>query len=67
VSPNRSGNSAPDSELLLPDELEELGKRGAEVNHLLARAIQNMMLDREPESFVYKDPGIMAIVGRGST
>jgi hypothetical protein len=37
------GISAPDSELLLADEVEELEELGAEVNHLLARAIQNMM------------------------
>jgi NADH:quinone reductase (non-electrogenic) len=29
-------------------------------------AIHSMMLDREPEPYVYRDSGITAIVGRGS-
>ena len=32
----------------------------------VAEAIHGLILDRVPEPFVYKDPGIMAIVGRGS-
>jgi len=43
-----------------------LARPAIEEGEYVAKAIHGMMLDREPEPFVYKDPGIMAIVGRGS-
>ena len=47
-------------------DLPMLARPAIEEGEYVAKAIHSMMLDREPEPFVYKDPGIMAIVGRGS-
>jgi NADH dehydrogenase len=47
-------------------DLPMLARPAIEEGAFVARAIHSLMLDREPEPFVYKDPGIMAIVGRGS-
>jgi NADH:quinone reductase (non-electrogenic) len=47
-------------------DLPMLARPAIEEGEYVARAIHSLMLDREPEPFVYKDPGIMAIVGRGS-
>src|SRR5882757_3030930 len=41
-----------------------LARPAIEEGEYVAKAIHSLMLDREPEPFVYKDPGIMAIVGR---
>ena len=46
--------------------LPMLARPAIEEGEYVAKAIHSLMLDREPEPFVYKDPGIMAIVGRGS-
>src|SRR6266566_2285144 len=47
-------------------DLPMLARPAIEEGEYVAKAIHSLMLDREPEPFVYKDPGIMAIVGRGS-
>lgn len=47
-------------------DLPMLARPAIEEGRYVAKAIHSLMLDREPEPFVYKDPGIMAIVGRGS-
>jgi NADH dehydrogenase len=47
-------------------DLPMLARPAIEEGEHVARAIRSLMLDREPEPFVYKDPGIMAIVRRGS-
>jgi NADH dehydrogenase len=46
--------------------LPMLARPAIEEGEYVAKAIHSLMLDRAPEPFVYKDPGIMAIVGRGS-
>jgi len=43
-----------------------LSRPAIEEAEYVARAIHSLMLDREPSPFVYHDPGIMAVVGRGS-
>ncbi len=43
-----------------------LARPAIEEGGCVARAMHSLMLDRESEAFVYKNPGIMAIVGRGS-
>ena len=47
-------------------DLPMLARPAIEEGEYVAKAIHSLMVDREPEPFVYKDPGIMAIVGRGS-
>lgn len=47
-------------------DLPMLARPAIEEGEYVAKAIHSLMLDREPEPFVYKDPGIMASVGRGS-
>jgi NADH:quinone reductase (non-electrogenic) len=47
-------------------DLPMLARPAIEEGEYVAKAIHSLMLDRAPEPFVYKDPGIMAIVGRGS-
>ena len=47
-------------------DLPMLARPAIEEGEYVAKAIHSLMLDRQPEPFVYKDPGIMAIVGRGS-
>ena len=47
-------------------DLPMLARPAIEEGEYVAKAIHSLMLDQEPAPFVYKDPGIMAIVGRGS-
>ena len=46
--------------------LPMLARPAIEEGEYVAAAIRDLVRDREPAPFVYKDPGIMAIVGRGS-
>lgn len=46
--------------------LPMLARPAIDEGEYVAKAIHTLMLDRQPAPFVSKDPGIMAIVGRGS-
>jgi NADH dehydrogenase len=47
-------------------DLPMLARPAIEEGEYVARAIRDQVQDLTPEPFVYRDPGIMAIVGRGS-
>lgn len=48
------------------DGLPMLARPAIQEGKHVARAIQALLLDRPPPRFRYHDPGIMAVVGRGS-